>query len=48
MKKAPQKFFLGCWRREGGGEGRKNKCNYKSKAVEVDSRMKSNESDRKN
>jgi hypothetical protein len=21
MKKAPQKFFLGCWRREGGGGG---------------------------
>ena len=32
----------------GGGEGRKNKFNHKSKAVEADSRMRSNESDRKN
>ena len=52
MKRAPKKFppeMLATG--EGGGGGRKrrkNKCNHKSKAVKADSRVRSNENDRKN
>ena len=46
---APKNVFRKCRRRgSGGGKGRKiNAIILKSKAVEADSRMRSNESDRK-
>ena len=55
MKRAPKKMFPemlatgeGGGGGGGGGKGRKNKCNHKSKAVEADSRMRSNENDQNN
>jgi hypothetical protein len=47
MKRAPKKFFSEILA-SGRGLRRENKCNHKSKAIEADSRMRSNESDRKN
>jgi hypothetical protein len=57
MKRAPKNVFRKCRRRGsgggggGGGGGREGKINaiiLKSKAVEADSQMKSNENDRNN
>jgi hypothetical protein len=51
MKRAPKNVFRKCRRRGSGGGGREGKINaiiLKSKAVEADSQMKSNENDRNN
>jgi hypothetical protein len=49
MKRVPKKIFQEMLATgERGRKGRKNKRNHKSKAVKADSRVRSNESDRKN